>query len=152
MVKFNSEKTYLLLLSLFLIALAACSPAESTDQPPEPVALTLIATDIAYDAQRVEAVAGQPLRLTLDNQGVLEHDFSIMEVPLAGAVTMTEHSGEMASHDMSHMDEEPAVHVAAPTGGHSTIEFIPSTPGEYAYYCTVPGHREAGMEGVLVVK
>jgi plastocyanin len=30
-----------------------------------------------------------------------------------------------------------------------TAEFV---PGEFIYFCTVPGHREAGMEGVLTVQ
>jgi uncharacterized cupredoxin-like copper-binding protein len=145
----------LTILITFLIALpivTACSPGKTTPTTPEPKALTLVASDVAYDKVRVEAAAGQLISLTLDNQGVLEHDFSIIEIPLSGEVITTEHAEEEATHDMSQLEEEPAVHVAAPAGEHGTIEFVPSAPGEYAFYCTVAGHREAGMEGVLVVK
>ena len=140
-----------LLIILTLFTLAACSAGGATETTPESKEVTLVATDIAYDLKRVEAVAGQPVSLTLDNQGVLEHDFSIVEIPLIGEVT-TEHAEEPDDHDMSQVDEEPTVHVAAAADGQSTINFTPAAPGEYVFYCTVSGHREAGMEGVLVVK
>lgn len=116
-----------------------------------PVELTLVGTDIAYDTNRLEVAAGQPVKLTLQNDGVLEHDFSIMEIPHTGEVMASEAAEEMAGHDMSNMGDEPEVHVAAPAGGNNTIEFTPSEPGEYEYWCTVSGHKEAGMKGTLVV-
>jgi uncharacterized cupredoxin-like copper-binding protein len=133
-----------------LLILTACSTGGSGSDMTDEKAMTLVATDIAFDAERVEVAAGQRLSVTLDNQGVLEHDFSINAIPLAEAPT-SNHAEEPEGHDMSQLAEEPEVHVAAAAGGHSTIEFVPTAPGEYEFYCTVPGHREAGMKGVLVV-
>lgn len=131
--------------------LAACSVGGATESAPSPLAITLTATDIAYDMERIEANTGQTIHLTLDNQGVLEHDFSIAEIPLSGETVVTEAAGEMAGHDMGHMANAPTVHVAAPAGGQAIIEFTPDTPGEYVFNCTVSGHREAGMHGILIV-
>jgi plastocyanin len=35
-------------------------------------------------------------------------------------------------------------------GSDSTV--VNLKPGTYTFYCTIPGHREAGMEGTLTVK
>jgi plastocyanin len=36
-------------------------------------------------------------------------------------------------------------------GGKQTLDISDLGPGKYIFYCTVPGHREAGMEGNLTV-
>jgi uncharacterized cupredoxin-like copper-binding protein len=36
-------------------------------------------------------------------------------------------------------------------GQSGTIVFIAHMPGTFAYYCSVPGHRQIGMEGQLKV-
>lgn len=139
---------------VFLIAtigvLVACSSPVPTPAPLTEI--TLEATDIAYDVHRLETVAGQPVRITMRNEGTLVHDFSIMEMPHTGEVIAEETEGDMAGHDMENMEMEPEIHFATPIGESQSIEFTPTTPGEYEFFCTVAGHKEAGMVGALVVK
>jgi uncharacterized cupredoxin-like copper-binding protein len=142
----------LLLLGLILgtVFLAACGGgAQSSANTVKDV--TIVATDIAYDVNRIEVVAGQPLKVTLQNDGALVHDFSIMGIPVRGEV-MADELPESEEHDMSNMGAvEPQVHVAAPVGASASVQFTPSQAGEYEYFCTVAGHKEAGMVGTLVV-
>jgi plastocyanin len=37
------------------------------------------------------------------------------------------------------------------TAGTESVNLTNVTPGEYVFYCTVPGHREAGMQGNLTI-
>jgi plastocyanin len=43
------------------------------------------------------------------------------------------------------------VHVPVPAGGSNLVFFRPMEAGTYEYYCSLPGHREEGMVGTLVV-
>ena len=43
------------------------------------------------------------------------------------------------------------LHVHALSDKQVTVTFTPTDPGTYEFYCTIPGHREAGMVGSLVV-
>ncbi len=131
------------------VLLAACSSdVPTSDSITE---ITLTARDIAYDVNRLEVVAGQPVRIIMRNEGALEHDFSIREMPHTGEVMAEEGEGGMAGHDMGDMDMEPEIHIAPPMGESLSVEFTPSTPGEYEFFCAVAGHKEAGMVGTLIV-
>jgi uncharacterized cupredoxin-like copper-binding protein len=82
--------------------------------------------------------------VTLVNNGSLEHDFSIMEFPME----MT--SAETGGHEMG-SGMEPEMHMSAMAGETMTTEFTPTAPGSYEFFCTVAGHKEAGMVGMLTV-
>jgi uncharacterized cupredoxin-like copper-binding protein len=137
----------LVLLLLLTFGLVACGGGEeeATEQ-----AVTVAARDIEFGTERIDVTAGVPVELTLVNEGALDHDFSIVEIPLSGDVSGAEEE-EMEGHDMTMEMEELDVHVSAAAGQSATITFTPGAPGEYEYFCTVPGHRESGMVGTLVV-
>ncbi len=135
-----------------VVLLAACSTAGPEEF--STAELWLTTTDLAFSTNRLEVTAGQSVKITLNNEGALEHDFSIMAMPHIGEIhaESNQMAGATMSHDMSSMDEQPEIHMVVASGGSSTIEFTPSTAGEYEFFCTIAGHREAGMRGVLVVK
>jgi uncharacterized cupredoxin-like copper-binding protein len=116
---------------------------------PAPQEVSLTAVDMAFHPDALEVTAGRPVRLTMVNEGALDHDFSILEMPMetTGATAVA-----MPGHDMGAMTLDPQLHMAATTGMSNTIEFTPTKPGTYEFFCTVPGHKEAGMLGTLVVK
>ena len=141
------KKLAFVLWTVLAAVLAACGGAAEPEAAAA-VELSLTATDIAYNVNHIEVIAGEMVKLTLHNEGALEHDFSIMEMPHTGEVMAEEAAHGSDGHEMT---VDPEVHVAAPIGDSSSIAFTPSEPGEYEFFCTVEGHKEAGMVGTLVV-
>ena len=60
-------------------------------------------------------------------------------------------SGEGAEHDLV----VPELNVASPkfsaSTGQQVVRFKVTQPGEFTYFCSIPGHRQIGMEGKIKV-
>jgi nitrite reductase (NO-forming) len=68
-------------------------------------------------------------------------------------VQVTLINGEGAEHDIVFADQGPAgtsPHVFD-KGASTNIAFVASKAGDYMYYCSLPGHRLAGMEGQFLI-
>lgn len=56
-----------------------------------------------------------------------------------------------SSGDHTFVINELGINIQTPAGKTTTVEFTPDQKGAFKYYCSISGHREAGMEGTLVV-
>ena len=98
------------------------------DAPVDPDApvMYVSATEFGYDTATVEVEAGQPFSIQIHNEGMLEHDITFVG-----------------------LESEFGLHVQP--GEENIATWSIHEPGEYVYYCTVLGHRDAGMTGTLIV-
>lgn len=71
----------------------------------------------------------------------------------AGSVTVDFTNPQGVGHDVAIENSKGEVvgetEIVAEGESSTTVEL---EPGTYKFFCTVPGHREAGMEGTLTVK
>lgn len=83
------------------------------------------AQDVVFSVEELTVKPGDTITMT--NTGFLEHDFTV---------------------------DELGIHEVTPSNGDTVTITIPedAAAGEYEYYCSVPGHREQGMVGTLIVE
>ena len=83
------------------------------------------AGQLAYDTKQLSAKAGK-VTIEMTNMSPVEHDVAVAQ-------------------GTSVVGQTPVF-----AGGSKSVT-ITLKPGTYTFYCTVPGHRQAGMEGTLTV-
>ncbi|MCS3725354.1 copper-containing nitrite reductase [Bradyrhizobium betae] len=66
-------------------------------------------------------------------------------------VQLTLINGEGAEHDIVFPDQDTKSPRVTGKGASTTIAFRAGKSGDFTYYCSVPGHRLAGMEGQFIV-
>jgi plastocyanin len=94
----------------------------------------------------------QTLLLSADPGGQLAFTKDTLEAP-AGAVRITMNNPSSTPHNVS-LEGPGGIDQQGKTvskGGASEVQATLKA-GAYTYYCSVPGHRQAGMEGTLTVK
>jgi uncharacterized cupredoxin-like copper-binding protein len=94
--------------------------------------------------------SGSSLALAADPAGALAYNTKQLSAR-AGTVTITMTNMSPLEHDVA-VAEGTKVLGATPVfkGGKMKLT-LKLKPGKYVFYCTVPGHRQAGMEGTLNV-
>jgi plastocyanin len=85
--------------------------------------ITIVATEYEFDPSDVSIPADTAVEVTLENQGIIEHDWTVDELD---------------------------VEIYTDAGDTNTVT-VTAAAGTYDVYCSIPGHRELGMEGSLTV-
>lgn len=100
---------------------------------------------MAFIPDRLEIRRGEQIRFQLRNNGELDH-----ELVLATLEENLKHAVEMQKNpDMEHGDPN-AKRLAPKKTGEIVWAFTKA--GEFDFSCLIPGHREAGMTGKIIVK
>jgi uncharacterized cupredoxin-like copper-binding protein len=100
-------------------------------------------SNFSYDPKKVILKKGQQVRLTLTNHDSIEHDIEINYFPIRI---------ETEEHHEGHMTKEADFHLHASPNKKSEMIFTPLKIGTFEYYCTIPGHKENGMTGIMIVE
>lgn len=96
--------------------------------------------------------ASSTLKFETDPNGQLAFTTSQTSAD-AGKVTVELNNSQALPHDVAIEDSSGEVVGKTDTITESSASTVVELkPGTYTFYCSVPGHREAGMEGTLTVK
>ena len=126
-----------ILVSVLLVALlAACSGGTiggtkpATDGSSGGQTFNVTATEFQFAPNTFSAKRGEKVTFKLTNKGTVEHTLVILSPD--------------GSQELAKLSTQP--------GGTISLEFTPKDAATYPIICNIAGHKEAGMQGTLVVK
>ncbi len=135
-----------------LILAGAALPHGAQAEEARQIAITLNDT-LRIQPERIQAKAGETVDFVVHNAGKLRHEFVIGEPR-----EVDEHAKAMQSMGGMSMEgkeqkKEPGLgRVDVAPGKTEHLRYRFARAGTLAYACLYPGHREAGMKGVAVVR
>lgn len=111
------------------VVLTSCgSEAPADQQSSRTNSVTVIATDVAYDAQTYRSPAGE-IEFTLIQEGQIPHTLAIED----------------------NQGTDLGLDLTVNANRRDASETIQLEPGTYTLWCTIPGHRELGQQATLII-
>jgi uncharacterized cupredoxin-like copper-binding protein len=102
---------------------AGATPVTAGGETAAAMSVEVVSQDIFFEPSEVTIPADTDVTMSLPNEGAAPHNFSVDELGID-------------------VDIAPG----------ATEQVVINAPaGEYEFYCNVPGHKEAGMVGTLIV-
>jgi plastocyanin len=141
-----------LVLAIAALALVACGSSSDSSSSTTETSAGESQAEQGGAAKEEGSGSGSTLKFEADPKGKLAYT-STSETAKAGKVTIEFKNPQALTHDVAienaNSEEVGATELVADGSDTTTVDL---EPGTYTYFCTVPGHREAGMEGTLTVK
>ncbi len=136
MVRIVMTRTISLACLLFLVLPVQAAPLA-------PVTIRIEMVEFAFHPSVIQLPAGRSVRLVFANRGQIAHQFEtdyLRQIPARVMdVTLTT---ETSGLDL----------VRLAPGSTASVEFLPRRRGRFTFACTIEGHREVGMHGVLDIR
>jgi uncharacterized cupredoxin-like copper-binding protein len=150
-----NRKLLAMALAAAALALGACGDDDEDNADSAGAGTTATTTDDTAPTTESGSAGGgggaTELTNDADPSGELKFEKSELEAP-AGKVTITMNNPSALPHAIeiegNGVEEEGET---VQKGGKSVVS-AELKPGEYKFYCPVPGHEEGGMVGTLTVK
>lgn len=127
------------------VAASAAKPGEDTGA---------LASAVRSATQRSATAQGGKLEIPANPDGQLAYEVSSASAG-SGALEIESRNAASIPHDIALQQgtDGPVLGEGetVSNGGVSRVS-VSLRPGRYTFYCTLPGHREAGMQGTLTVR
>jgi|SRR6185436_19266375 plastocyanin len=101
-------------------------------------------------APATRPAAAAPLALAADPSGALKYDKKALSAK-AGKVTIAFTNASQVGHDVTIAKGPTKLAGTNVITNSKASVSVSLKPGAYVFYCSVPGHRQAGMQGSLTV-
>jgi plastocyanin len=133
------------------LLIAGCGSSSSSSTPAAP-ATTPSTSSSTSSSSAGGTAAKSTVSLEANAEGELKYNTTTLTAK-AGNVSIDFANMSSLAHNVTIESSSGTQVGATPTfqGGSKTLS-VNLKPGTYKFFCSVPGHRQAGMEGTLTVQ